>query len=147
MKLLKLLASAVVLGTMLVIPSMASEKKATFSGSIDDVFNAAQLSAHKEWALSYSDRSTHLMSFVTGRSFASRGMECSVTLRPAAQGQVEVVVHTQKKNNQKFAFGAGDRIAKKFFAGIKDELERDKAAPEKLSSNYKPNQPPLIDNR
>ena len=47
---------------------------------------------------------------VTGRSFFSHGMECSVTPRPVSSGQVEVVVHTQKKDGQIFAFGAGDRI-------------------------------------
>ena len=120
--------------TMLGSLAFASDKKATFRGSADEIFNAAQASAQKSWAVIFSDRASHMMSFATGRSFFSRGMECAVTLDELQDGQVEVVVHTQKKSGQKFAFNTGDRIAKKFFGGIRDVLTKEKASAQESKS-------------
>ena len=133
---------AAVFGAGILLSSHAlygSDKTATFRGSPDQVFDAAQLSAQKYWALSFSDRSTRLLSFVTGRSFASHGMECGVSLKQREAGEVEVVLHTQKKDGQIYAFGAGDRIAKKFFEELRSELAQRQAqaganAPDSLST-------------
>ena len=125
---MKSIYTCVCLLIMLESPAFASDKKATFRGSADEVFNAAQVSAQQSWAIIFSDRASRMMSFATGRSFLSRGMECAVTLHELRDGQVEVVVHTQKKNGQKFAFNAGDRIAQKFFDGIRDGLTKEQAS-------------------
>lgn len=117
---------AILIGSTML--AFASDKTAVFQGTTNAVFNAAQSSAQKWWTLSFSDRNTHLMSFVTGRSFASHGMACSVALRPLPDGKVEVVLHTQKQGRQIYAFGSGDRIAKKFFGELRNELPKEQAS-------------------
>ncbi len=118
-------AAAVLILFLLVSGAMAHAlKTATFEGNIDEVFDAAVKVAQADWSVSYADRKTGTLSFTTGTSFTSNGMECSAILEEVPGTQVRVTVKTQKKNGQIYAWGVGDRIASKLFDGIGDELRK-----------------------
>lgn len=119
----KMLAQSALL-FMLAQSLFASDKTAVVRGNTDEVFDAVATSAQRYWTVSFADRRTQMLSFVTGRSFTSKGMECSVRLRPVDKERIEIVMHTQKKGEQLFAFGVGDRIADKLFDTVKEELAR-----------------------
>ena len=119
---------ALILASLIVfcLPAIAhSPKTATFDGSLDEVFDAAVRTAQSDWSVTFADRKTGTISFATGTSFTSNGMECSASLQPMGGRQVVVTLKTQKKNGQIIAWGVGDRIASKFFEGIKSELGAD----------------------
>lgn len=126
---MKLRAVAGVL-TLFLLASAAvahAPKTATFEGSIDEVFDAAVKVAQANWSVSYADRKTGTLSFTTGTSLTSNGMECSAILEEVPGTQVRVTLKTQKKNGQIYAWGVGDRIASKLFNGIGDEIGKQRA--------------------
>lgn len=109
----------------LCIPALASPKKHDFKGTMDQVFDAALVSAQKNWTVEFADRKAHMLTFHSGVSLTSNGMECSASFRDVKPGTVEVILHTQKKM-QVYAWGVGGRIADKFFKAIDQQLETDK---------------------
>jgi len=105
--------------------AVASPKKATFKGSLDEVYAAALKAANENWQVGFTDSKTHVIEFNTGISLTSNGMACSVLLEELPDGSVQVALSTRKKM-QAFAWGAGDRIAEKYFRSIKQILEAHK---------------------
>src|ERR1022692_813928 len=71
-------------------------KTATFEGTIDEVFDAAVKVAQANWSVTYADRKTDTLSFNTGTSLTSNGMECSAILEEVPGTQVRVTLKTQK---------------------------------------------------
>jgi len=124
---LKTLATALSLFLLVSFAVAHSPKTATFEGTIDEVFDAAVKVAQADWSVSYADRKTGTLSFTTGTSLTSNGMECSVILEEVPGTQVRATVKTQKKNGQIYAWGVGDRIASKLFDGMGDELRNQSA--------------------
>ena len=99
-------AAAVLIRFLLVSGAMAHAlKTATFEGNIDEVFDAAVKVAQADWSVSYADRKTGTLSFTTGTSSTSNGMECSAILEEVPGTQVRVTVKTQKKNGQDQTLG------------------------------------------
>lgn len=109
------------------IKAFASPKVATFDGSPDEVFNAAVLAAQKDWKVTQTDRATRTLSFVTRVSVRTWGMDCTVLITEIPGGKTQVTLRTVMKY-QIYAWGAGDSIAKEYFATIEDELSKAKAA-------------------
>jgi hypothetical protein len=105
----------------------AAPKEATFEGTPEEVFNAAVLAAQKNWTVTATDRPTMTLSFTTGTSLRTWGMDCSVVLTPVDGGKVKVIVRTQKKA-QLYAWNVGNSIADKFFAGLEQELTKARSA-------------------
>jgi hypothetical protein len=92
-----------------------------FDGTPDEVFNAAVKVIQADWAVSYADRQTMTLSFTTGTSATTWGMDCSAVLEQVSPGQIKMTIKAQKKH-QLYAFGVGDRIASKLFKGMEAEL-------------------------
>lgn len=103
-------------------------KIGTFSGSRSDVFTAAVRAAQKNWAVRFADEKQGVVTFSTGISMTSNGMECSAIIEEIEPGKTRVTMKSQKKA-QLYAWGVGGRIAKKFFAAIDAELAASRAAP------------------
>ncbi len=106
---------------LLAAPLSASPKRAIFTGSADEVFDAAVKAAQRHWSVRFSDRKTGMLTFTTGMSLTSNGMECSAVIKPLDNRSVEVTL-TPHKKAQVFAWDVGKRIADKFFAAIAEEL-------------------------
>jgi hypothetical protein len=99
-----------------------------FDGSMDDVFTAALKAAQSNWSVTFSDRASGLVSFNTGTSFTSNGMECSATLQEMKDGKIQISLKTQKKHGQIVAWGVGDRIADKWFKAIAAQLNKESSS-------------------
>jgi hypothetical protein len=56
---------------LIATPCVASSKKAVFSGTVDEVFDAAVKAAQLNWSVKFADRKTGLLTFTTGMSFTS----------------------------------------------------------------------------
>jgi len=119
----------------LIATSAAAPKTYIFSGTIDEAFDAAVRVIQANWSMSYADRKTATLSFNTGTSFTSNGMECSAALEQVQPGQVRMTLKTQKKNGQVIAWGVGDRIASKLFKGIDAELAKYRTAGDSNNSH------------
>jgi hypothetical protein len=107
--------------------AVAATKTYTFEGSMEEVFDAAVKVAQTDWSVTFADRKTAMISFNTGMSLTSNGMECSAQLEPLEGGKVRISMKTQKKA-QMYAWGVGDRIADKWFKGIDAEMVKTRAA-------------------
>lgn len=76
------------------------------------------------------------LSFTTGTSARTWGMDCSVLIERVTDAEARVTVRTQKKH-QLYAWNVGESIAKKYFDAIQDELSKTQSSP-------KPNQSPVL---
>jgi len=106
----------------------ASPKETIIEGTPEEVFSAVLKVAQSNWVVTFADRPTGIISFNTGTSLTSNGMECSAWVQPQSDGRIQITVKTQKKNGQIIAWGVGDRIADKLFKGVIDELASSRAA-------------------
>jgi hypothetical protein len=100
----------------------AAGKQTIIEGTQKEVFTAALKAAQANWAVTFADRQAAMISFNTGTSLTSNGMECGVRFQAMDAGHVQVTVRTQKKNGQIIAWGVGDRIADKLFKALRNEL-------------------------
>lgn len=100
----------------------AEPRRAFVEGTQEEVFTAVLKVAQADWSVTFADRPTGMISFNTGTSFTSNGMECSVVVQKLAEGRAQISIKTQKKNGQVIAWGAGDRIADKLLKGVSAEL-------------------------
>lgn len=100
----------------------ASAKEQDYAASKQAVFNAAVKVIQKDWNINFLDRETGIISFKTGTSFRSNGMECQVSVIEVSASQTELRVGAQKTGGQVVAWGAGGSIASKIFKGVEDEL-------------------------
>jgi hypothetical protein len=108
----------------LAVPALAGDPKiGEFKASPHDVFTAAVRSAQKNWAVKFADEKSGVITFTSGISMTSNGMECSALVEPMSDGGTRVTLRTAKKA-QLYAWGVGGRIAKKFFEGIDKELAK-----------------------
>lgn len=116
-----------ILVSLVVSPCMveAKQKRKTFQGTPEQVFRAGLKAAQKHWRVTFSDKETLMFSFSTGTSLTTWGMDVGVTLKNLGSDRVEVIVGTQKKL-QLFAWGAGGRIADKFFKELERQLVEDR---------------------
>lgn len=121
-------ALLIIVTVLLVAPAFAVSKKAVFTGTPDEVFDAAVKAAQANWSVKFADRKTGTVTFSTGMSFTSNGMECSAVIAPNSDGRVGVTLTTQKKA-QIFAWDVGKRIADKFFAAITQQLALGRTPP------------------
>jgi hypothetical protein len=88
------------------------------------VWQACIKAASQEFTLDYSDKESGILSFSTGISLTSNGFKNSVALKELPSGGVKVTLNTQKKG-QVFAWGAGGRIAEKYFKAVEKILQED----------------------
>ena len=124
-------AFAVFVSTLVLAPpgdgSPASSKAQVFDGSMKQVFEATVKAIEKNWKkVKSSDLSTGTIDFHTGVSPSTWGEDCTALLRDLGNGKVEVSLKSSNTITL-YAWGVGDRIARKLFKSIQDELAKSSA--------------------
>jgi hypothetical protein len=115
---------AVIFFVLFCVEAEAADKEHTFKADVDAVWNACLKVANSEFTLQASDKENHLFSFRSGVSLTSWGFTIGGTVKPGSDNSTTVVLHPQKAGQQVFAWGAGGRIADKFFKAVETELKK-----------------------
>ncbi len=126
---MKLISLALVL-LLNALPA-AAQKDQIVHAKPSDTFKAAIEVAKANYTVESVSDAARIVSFHTGHSLTSNGMNVSVTFDGVPAGcekdstcrETAVHVRVTKANNQLFAFGAGDRIAKKFFGELDKQVK------------------------
>lgn len=111
-----------------VATAFAKPKVKIFNNPAVEVFQAALRTARERHVVTYVDEKNMLLTFETGTSLLSYGFICNASVEPLSKRRSKLIINVQKKNAGKdvsFAFGAGGRLAEKFFRQVKEELARE----------------------
>jgi len=108
---------------LLPICAQAEPKKKVYNNSADQVFKAALRTARERHVITYVDEKTLMFTFQTGRSFTSQGFVANASVEPEGDNKATLIINVQTKAG--FSFGAGDRMAEKFYQQVGDELAGD----------------------
>lgn len=108
---------------LLTVSAYAKPKKKTYNNSADQLFQATLRTARERHVVTYVDEKTLMMTFETGRSFTSQGFVANASVEPQGENQATLIINVQ--NKQGMSWGAGDRMADKFFEQVADELAGD----------------------
>lgn len=119
-------ALIIVLACTPVLGKDKDDKARTFDAPIEKVWEAVVASANENFVIEHSDKDSGILNFHSGISMTSNGFRCGVVVKKNDDGKVRVQLNTQKKA-QLFAWGAGGRIADKFFKGVENYLKEGKA--------------------
>lgn len=114
----------------LALPLVAKPKQQVYSTTPKQLFAAALRAAREHYVVRDVDNDNLGFTFETGESLASNGMSANAFVEPDGKDKSKLVVNVQKGRagglgggGQLFAWGAGDRTAKKFFGFVEDELK------------------------
>ncbi len=102
------------------------DKTRTYNAPYEKVWDAVVASANENFVIEHSEKESGILNFHSGISMSSNGFRCGVVVKKRDDGKVRVQLNTQKKA-QLFAWGAGGRIADKFFKGVDLYLKEGKA--------------------
>lgn len=116
-------AMLVVFAFLFTLSAYAKPKKKTYNNSADQVFQAALRTARERHVVTYVDEKTLMMTFETGRSFTSGGFVANASVEPQGENKATLIINVQNKKG--YSWGAGDRMADKFFDQVNDELSGD----------------------
>jgi len=103
-------------------PLLAGGKQRVYEEPFEKVWDACIRAANENFTVDYSDKESGTISFHSGISVTSSGFRVGVTISKLADHKTKVVLNPQKKA-QLFAWGAGGRIAKKFYKQVDLLLE------------------------
>ena len=103
--------------------AQAEPKKKAYNNSADQVFNAALRTARERHVVTFVDEKTMMFTFETGRSLTSEGFVANASVEPEADNKATLIINVQTKKG--FSWGAGDRMADKFYQQVGDELAGD----------------------
>src|SRR5437588_649831 len=121
----KLALAAVFITLIMAAPVEAKPKKKTYNNSPEQVFTAALRTARERHVITYVDEKQLMFAFTTGRSFASNGFAANASVEPEGEGKATLIINVQ--NKQGLSWGAGDRMADKFYEQVSQELSGDVA--------------------
>jgi PEGA domain-containing protein len=108
---------------LLSVCAQAEPKKKIYNNSADEVFKAALRTARERHVITYVDEKTLMFTFETGRSIASQGFKANASVEPEGDNKATLIINVQTKSG--FSWGAGDRMAEKFYQQVGDELAGD----------------------
>ncbi|HMF92267.1 MAG TPA: PEGA domain-containing protein [Candidatus Angelobacter sp.] len=108
---------------LLTLSAYAKPKKKTYNNSADQVFQAALRTARERHVVTFVDEKTLMVTFETGRSFTSEGFVANASVEPEGEAKATLIINVQNKKGM--SWGAGDRMADKFFQQVGDELSGD----------------------
>ena len=111
----------VVLLLTLCLPAFAKPKKKLYNNSSTELFAAALRTARERHVVTYVDAKMLMFTFQTGRSVLSKGFVANASIEPQADDRAVLVINVQTRDGD-VAFGAGDRMADKFFGQVTEEL-------------------------
>src|SRR5205814_9120361 len=100
--------------------AFAKPKKKSYNNSADQLFNATLRTARERHVVTYVNEKMLMLTFETGRSFASEGFVANASVEPESEGRATLIINVQNKKG--LSWGAGDRMADKFFDQVNDEL-------------------------
>jgi len=121
------------------IPALAQPKKKTYDNSADDVFNAALRTARERHVVTYVNEKVLMFTFETGHSFFTKGFVANASVEPQGANQATLILNVQTKDGDA-AWGAGGRMADKFFVQVTEEL----AGEVKQKSTIRPEQASVV---
>jgi hypothetical protein len=102
---------------------IAKPKKKTYNNTPQEVFQAALRTARERHVVTYVDEKNLMLTFETGTSGFSYGFVANASIEPETDGKATLVINVQKKQSS-ISFGAGDRMADKFYEQVAEELAR-----------------------
>jgi PEGA domain len=115
-----LFAITATVALLLPILAHAEPKKKAYNNSADEVFNAALRTARERHVVTYVDEKALMFTFETGRSLTSEGFVANASVEPNGDDNATLIINVQTKKG--FSWGAGDRMADKFYQQVGDEL-------------------------
>lgn len=111
----------VVLLLTLCLPAFAKPKKKLYNNSSTELFAAALRTARERHVVTYVDEKMLMFTFQTGHSVFSKGFLANATIEPQAEDRAMLIINVQTRDGE-VAFGAGDRMADKFFGQVSEQL-------------------------
>jgi len=115
------------------LPVVAKPKKKMYANGATDLFTAALRTARERHVVTYVDEKMLMFTFQTGHSFFTKGFIANASIEPQDENRATLIINVQTKDGEA-AFGAGDRMADKFFDQVREEL----AGQVKQKSSVKP---------
>jgi len=103
------------------LPVLAKPKKKMYSNGATDLFTAALRTARERHVVTYVDEKMLMFTFQTGHSFFTKGFVANASIEPQDENRAILIINVQTKDGEA-AFGAGDRMADKFFDQVREEL-------------------------
>jgi len=106
----------------------AKPKEKVYNNTPQEVFQAALRTARERHVITYVDEKNLMLTFETGTSAFSYGFNANASVEQMEDGKSKLILNVQKKNagkNASISFGAGDRMADKFFQQVEEELARE----------------------
>ena len=103
------------------LPVLAKPKKKVYDNAATDLFTAALRTARERHVVTYVDEKMLMFTFETGRSLFTKGFIANASIEPQSESSATLVINMQTKDGDA-AWGAGDRMADKFFDQVKEEL-------------------------
>jgi hypothetical protein len=85
------------------------------------VWDACVQAANSQFTLEHSEKASHALSFKSGTSATSWGFDVGVSLVKISDKKTRVILNPQKRRLQ-LAWGAGGRIADKYFDAVQKSL-------------------------
>jgi hypothetical protein len=119
---LSCLIALATIAILLPICAQAKPKKKVYNNSPEQVFLAAVRTARERHVVTYVDEKMMMFTFETGQSFASQGFIANASVEPEGTNQATLINVQNKKG---MSWGAGDRMADKFYEQVADELAGD----------------------
>jgi len=103
------------------LPALAKPKKKMYANGATDLFTAALRTARERHVVTYVDEKMLMFTFQTGHSFFTKGFVANASIEPQDENRAILIINVQTKDGEA-AWGAGDRMADKFFDQVKEEL-------------------------
>lgn len=120
----KAFALAVLLALLLPLSAFAKPKKKTYNNSTEELFTAALRTARERHVVTYVNEKMLMFTFESGRSFTSKGFIANASVEPEGENKATLIINVQNKDGG-FSWGAGDRMADKFYDQVSEELAGD----------------------
>jgi hypothetical protein len=117
------LIAILIVATLVPLCAQAKPKKKTYNNSSEQLFTAALRTARERHVVTYVNEKMLMFTFETGRSFASEGFVANASIEPEGEGKATLIINVQNKKG--VSWGAGDRMADKFYEQVSDELAGD----------------------
>ena len=108
------------LAALIPVYAQAKPKKKIYNNSPEQVFLAAVRTARERHVVTYVDEKMLMFTFETGQSFTSNGFMANASVEPEGKDQATLIINVQNKKG--VSWGAGDRMADKFYEQVSDEL-------------------------
>lgn len=112
-----------VVAMVLPVCSYAKPKKKTYNNSAEQLFAASLRTARERHVVTYVNEKMLMFTFETGRSVMSEGFVANASVEPEGEKSATLIINVQNKKGM--SWGAGDRMADKFYQQVSDELAGD----------------------